>query len=104
MDTAALIYITISVIILVIIGIFLIIRGLKRNEKRQTSGLTLIGMLLVISGILFGGSQRQIGYSLIGIGVLLSVIDVILIARPADKKDEKKKPRDHRRPRKRFRK
>ena len=103
MSAATLIYITISVIALIIIGIFLIIIKRKRKDvERKQSGLTQWGMLLTVLGIIFGGSERLIGYAFIGAGVLLAVMDLVRTLKVNNKKDEKKKkPRDRRRPQRR---
>jgi uncharacterized membrane protein YqjE len=73
-DTSVL-FIVLSVIILVIIGILLIIAWKKKKEYRP-SPLSMLGMVFVILGSVFG-SDRLIGYSFFGIGVLLSVVDVV---------------------------
>jgi hypothetical protein len=67
-------WITISIIALVVIVVLLLIARGKQYHK--PSNLAILGMSLVVLGIIFG-DDRLIGYSFIGVGVLLSVIGAI---------------------------
>lgn len=69
------IYILISVLALVLIGLVLFIKQ-KSTKKKVRTPLTNLAYAFVLAGILFG-EERFLGYSLLGIGVLLSVIDII---------------------------
>ena len=69
-------WITISIIALVVIMVLLLISRRKGKQLINPSNLLVLGMSLVILGIIFG-DERIIGYSFIGIGIALSVIDAI---------------------------
>lgn len=69
------IYILISVLALVLIGLVLFIKQ-KSTKKKVITPLTSLAYAFVLAGILFG-EERFLGYSLLGIGVLLSIIDII---------------------------
>jgi hypothetical protein len=69
-------WITISIIALVVIVVLLLISRRKGNQLLNPSNLLVLGMSLVVLGIIFG-DERVIGYSFIAVGVLLSVIDAI---------------------------
>jgi len=69
-------WITISIIALVVIMVLLLISRRKGNQIINPSNLFVLGMSFVVLGIIFG-DERIIGYSFIGVGVLLSVIDAI---------------------------
>ena len=69
------IYIAISVLALVIIGILLFFKQ-KRIKDKVITPLTGLAYSFVLAGIIFG-DERVIGYSLIGIGVVLSIIDIL---------------------------
>jgi len=75
MADASILFIVLSLIILVIIGILLIIAWKKKKEQ-HLSPLSLMGMVFIILGIVFG-SDRLIGYSFLGAGVIVSVFDVV---------------------------
>jgi len=68
------VWITISIIALVLLVVFLL-RG-RGKQYKKPSNLAVLGMSLVVLGIIFG-DDRLIGYSFMGVGVLLSVIDAI---------------------------
>jgi len=70
------VWISISIIALVVIMVLLLISRRKSNQLINPSNLFVLGMSFVVLGIIFG-DERVIGYSFIGIGVLLSVIDAI---------------------------
>jgi len=69
------IYIAISILALVLIGIVLFFKQ-KSTTKKIITPLTGLAYFFVLAGILFG-DERLIGYSLLGIGVVLSIIDLI---------------------------
>jgi len=75
MADASILFIVLSLIILVIIGILLIIAWKKKKEQ-HLSPLSLMGMVFIILGIVFG-SDRLIGYSFLGAGVIVAVFDVV---------------------------
>jgi dipeptide/tripeptide permease len=68
------IYILISIIVLLVIGVMVF---LIRKNKRQKQLTPLAGLAFgfILLGIIFGDS-RLVGYSLMGIGVLLAVVDM----------------------------
>jgi len=67
------IYITISIVVLLVIALLFIIIG--KNQKRyKPTPLAGIAFGFILAGIIFGES-RLVGYSLLGVGVILSVID-----------------------------
>jgi len=68
------VWISISIIALVVIVVLLLIA--RGKQYRKPSNLAILGMSLVVLGIIFG-DDRLIGYSFIGVGVILSVIDAI---------------------------
>ena len=68
------VYVIISVVALVLIGLFLFLKQKRANEK-LISPLTGLAYSLVLAGIIFG-DERFIGYSLLGVGVVLSIIDM----------------------------
>jgi len=70
------VWITISIIALVVIMVLLLISRRKEKQLLNPSNLLILGMSFVVLGIIFG-DERLIGYSFIGVGVLLSVIDAI---------------------------
>ncbi len=67
-------WITISIIALVVIMVLLLVA--KGKQYHKPSNLAILGISFVVLGIIFG-DDRIIGYSFIGVGVLLSVIDAI---------------------------
>jgi hypothetical protein len=69
-------WITISIIALVVIMVLLLISRRKGKQLINPSNLLVLGMSFVVLGIIFG-DERIIGYSFIGIGIALSVIDAI---------------------------
>ena len=69
-------WITISIIAMVVIMVLLLISRRKGKQFLNPSNLLVLGMSLVILGIIFG-DERTIGYSFIGVGIALSVIDAI---------------------------
>jgi hypothetical protein len=69
-------WITISIIALVVIVVLLLISRRKGKQLLNPSNLLVLGMSFVVLGIIFG-DERVIGYSFIAVGVLLSVIDAI---------------------------
>ena len=75
MADASISFITLSAIILIILGILLIVAW-KRKKEPPISPFSMPGMVFVILGIVFG-SDRLTGYSFLGIGVILSVYDVV---------------------------
>ena len=70
------VWISISIIALVVIMVLLLISRRKSNQIINPSNLLVLGMSFVVLGIIFG-DERVLGYSFIGIGVLLSVMDAI---------------------------
>ena len=70
------VWISISIIAMVVIMVLLLISRRKSNQIINPSNLLVLGMSFVVLGIIFG-DERVLGYSFIGIGVLLSVIDAI---------------------------
>lgn len=70
------VWITISIIALVVIMVLLLISRRKSNQILNPSNLLVLGMSCVVLGIIFG-EERVVGYSFIGVGVLLSVVDAI---------------------------
>ena len=70
------VWISISIIALVVIMVLLLISRRKSNQIINPSNLLVLGISFVVLGIIFG-DERVLGYSFIGIGVLLSVIDAI---------------------------
>jgi len=75
MADASVLFMVLSVIILIIIGILFIVTWKKKKEQ-QISPLAILGIVFVILGIVFG-SDRLIGYAFLGIGVILSVFDLV---------------------------
>jgi len=75
MADVSVLFMVLSVIILIIIGILLIVAW-KQKKEHRISPLAMLGMVFVILGIVFG-SDRLIGYSFLGIGVILSVFDIV---------------------------
>jgi hypothetical protein len=75
MADASLLFIALSVMILISIGILLILAR-KKGTKQQLSPLSLVGMVLIILGIVFG-SDRLIGYAFLGAGVIVAVFDAV---------------------------
>lgn len=73
---ASQIYISISIIALLIIGavIFFVRKDRKGARITPIGGLSL---MFVLAGIIFG-ENKWVGYSFIGAGVLLAVIDIII--------------------------
>jgi hypothetical protein len=67
------IYITISIVVLLVIALLFIVIG-KSQKRYKLTPLAGIAFGFVLAGIIFG-ENRLVGYSLLGIGVILSVVD-----------------------------
>lgn len=72
---ASQIYILISIITLLVIGILFIFIAKKKKKRNAMTPLTGLAFGFIIAGIVFG-DDRRIGYSLMGIGVLLAIVDM----------------------------
>ncbi len=80
------IYILISILVLLIIGIIIFLIKKNKNQKPLTF-LAGLAFAFVLAGTIFG-DNRLIGYSLIGIGVFLAIIDIF---RKLQKRNNKSK-------------
>jgi len=69
-----LIWILISIVVLLIIGILVFV--LKKNKRQKLTPLASFAFVFVLAGIIFR-DNRIVGYPLIGIGVVLAIIDMV---------------------------
>jgi hypothetical protein len=69
------IYILVSIVALMIIGLLVFLVSKNRKETRLTP-LASLAFGFILAGILFS-DNRLIGYGLMGVGVLLAVIDIL---------------------------
>jgi asparagine N-glycosylation enzyme membrane subunit Stt3 len=69
------IYILISIIVLLIIGVIVFFIKKNKNQKRFTT-LAALAFAFILAGIIFG-ENRLTGYGLMGIGVLLALVDIV---------------------------
>ena len=68
------IYISVTIVVLMIIALLVFLLSKKRRETRLTP-LASLAFGFILAGILFG-EDRLIGYSLMGVGVILAVVDI----------------------------
>jgi hypothetical protein len=72
-------FIVISIVILLVIALLAIFVA-KRQDGKKLSPLAGLAFGFAIAGIVFG-DDRFLSYSLFGAGIILSVIDIVRLAR-----------------------
>lgn len=80
---ASQIYSVIVIAIIVVLFIVFFLTNRKVKNKKLTP-LAAIAFAFVIAGIVFG-ENRPVGYSLLFIGVALSIADIVLRIKKADR-------------------
>lgn len=79
MNIWQIIIIVAGIVVLALLAL-LVFRTAKSRKETPLSPLLILAMGLTVSGITFS-SDRILGYSLLGTGIVISVIEIVRLAR-----------------------